>query len=153
MTGDASLTGSPVAGSVAVNDKIAIPIGELTIRATRSGGAGGQHVNKSSTRIEVVWNVRRTRALTAEERDRVESRLAARIDSEGDLRVVASDTRSQAQNRALAVARLAGMVRRALLVQKARRPTRPTRASVERRLSDKQRRAERKRGRQRPPID
>lgn len=100
-----------------------------------------------------MWNVLRTRALSADERDRVAMRLASRLDGDGNLRVVASDTRSQAQNRTLALARLGTMIRRALAVPKVRRATRPTRGAVERRLAEKQRRAERKRDRRAPPLD
>jgi ribosome-associated protein len=114
-----------------------IPRAELQARASRAGGAGGQHVNTSSTRVEVVWNLESTRALGDAERPRVREKLASRLDGEGNVRVVASDTRSQAQNRLLAEKRLAELVRRALLVPKLRKKTRPSRASKENRLSEK----------------
>jgi ribosome-associated protein len=130
-----------------------IPPEELTIRATRAGGPGGQHVNTSSTRIEVVWNVDRSAALTEAERARLREKLATRIDAEGNLRVVAAESRSQRRNRDVAEARLADIVRRALIVPKRRRPTRPTKASVEARLNEKRRRSSTKQDRRRKRDD
>lgn len=124
-----------------------IPRDELIVRASRAGGAGGQHVNTSSTRIEVVWNPSRSRILDDDERARVTSKLASRLDAEGNLRVVASDTRSQRQNRELAEGRLAGLVRRALVVPRKRKATRPSRAVKERRLDEKKRDSSKKRER------
>ena len=82
-----------------VNDSVVIPRDELATRASRAGGAGGQHVNTSSTRIELLWNVGTTRALSEEQRARVLQKLSSRLDSEQTVRVVASDRRSQRQNR------------------------------------------------------
>jgi ribosome-associated protein len=130
-----------------VRDGVVIPRDELVIRATRAGGPGGQHVNTSSTRIEVVWNVARTRALDAAQRRLVLSRLATRVDADGDLRVVAADSRSQRQNRTAAESRLVALVSRALVIPKRRRPTRPTASSVRKRLDTKRRRADTKRHR------
>jgi ribosome-associated protein len=130
-----------------VSDGLAIPRSELEYRASRAGGAGGQHVNTSSTRIELLWNVARTTVLDDERRARVATRLATRIDGEGWLRVVSSARRSQQQNREAAEARLVELVRGALVVQKRRRPTRPTRASQEERIRDKKKRSETKRRR------
>ncbi|MCC6931498.1 MAG: aminoacyl-tRNA hydrolase [Gemmatimonadaceae bacterium] len=121
-----------------------IPRRELSARASRAGGAGGQHVNTSSTRVEVLWNPATSRALTDDERARVVEKLGARLDAEGRVRVVASDTRSQRQNRELAETRLAELVRRALHVPRKRKATRPTRASQERRLDEKRRSSEKK---------
>ncbi|OYV73989.1 MAG: hypothetical protein B7Z72_01245 [Gemmatimonadetes bacterium 21-71-4] len=130
-----------------VNASVAIPQRELEVRASRAGGAGGQHVNTSSTRVAVEWNVVRSRAITDDQRTRLLAALASRLTTDGTLRVVASERRSQAQNREAAEERLAGVVRRALVVPRKRRPTRPTRASVERRLESKHRRGRRKRDR------
>jgi ribosome-associated protein len=134
-------------GRLIVNSRISIPAAELEVRATRAGGPGGQHVNTSSTRIEVVWQALRSSALGAAERERLAERLASRLDSRGALRVVAADTRSQSQNRELAMTRLADLVRRALIVPKKRRATKPTRAAKERRLETKKRRSTQKRDR------
>jgi ribosome-associated protein len=132
-------------GVLEVNESLAIPRGELEYRASRAGGAGGQHVNTSSTRIELLWNVARSTVLDDERRARVTARLATRIDGEGWLRVVSSARRSQQQNREAADARLAELVRAALVVQKRRRPTKPTRASKEKRIRAKRKRSETKR--------
>ncbi len=132
-------------GVLEVSEGLAIPRWELEVRASRAGGAGGQHVNTSSTRIELLWNVARSTVLDDERRARVAARLATRIDGEGWLRVVSSARRSQQQNREAAEARLVELVRGALIVQKRRRPTRPTRASKEERIKDKRKRSETKR--------
>ncbi len=134
-------------GALRVNARVAIPAHELELRATRAGGPGGQHVNTSSTRVEVTWCVLTSGALDPEAKDRVLARLASRLDSSGTLRVVAADTRSQTQNRALALERLANTVAQALVVPKARRATKPTRASKLARLETKKRRSTQKRDR------
>lgn len=128
-----------------VNDRLAIPRAELGVRATRASGAGGQHVNKTSTRVEVTWNASTSPSLSEADRARIAVRLASRLSDEGELRVVASDTRSQLQNRELAETRLADIVRRALVIPKPRKKTRPTRAAKEARLTDKRRTSEKKR--------
>jgi ribosome-associated protein len=135
------------ADAIRVTQTVVIPRSELVVRATRSGGPGGQHVNTSSTRIEITWDVMRTRALTDDERARVVSRLGARISDEGAVRVVASDSRSQRQNRERAEARLSDLIRRALAVPKARKRTRVPRGAVEARLEGKRRQREQKRQR------
>jgi ribosome-associated protein len=133
--------------SLRVTPTVVIPRSELNVRATRSGGPGGQHVNTSSTRIEITWDVARTRALTEDQRARVVARLGARVSDEGTVRVVASDSRSQRQNRERAEARLADLIRRALAVRKARKRTRIPRAAIQARLEGKRRQGERKRQR------
>ena len=135
------------ADAIRVTPTVVIPRSELVVRATRSGGPGGQHVNTSSTRIEITWDVMRTRALTEEERARVVERLGARVSDEGAVRVVASDSRSQRQNRERAEARLSDLIRRALAVPKARKRTRVPRGAVEARLQGKRHHRERKRQR------
>lgn len=134
-------------GDLVVGPGLTIPRRELTLRVSRAGGAGGQHVNTSSTRVEVAWDLARSAAVTDEQRARLTRALGGRLAGDGVLRVVASERRSQAQNREAAEARLAALVRRALVVPKRRKATRPTRASVERRLEAKRRRGERKRDR------
>lgn len=130
-----------------VSDRVRIPRAELEARATRSGGPGGQHVNTSSTRIELLWNVETSSALAEEDKARLRERLGTRMDAEGVVRVVASASRSQRQNRAAAEERLAELVRRALHVRKKRVPTRPSRAAKQARLNEKKRRGETKRRR------
>ena len=132
-------------GMLEITERVSIPRSELEYRATRAGGAGGQHVNTSSTRIELLWNVTRSTVLDDVIRARVLARLATRIDGDGWIRVVSSARRSQQQNREAAEERLAELVRGALAVPKRRRPTRPTRASKEERIKEKKKRGETKR--------
>jgi ribosome-associated protein len=101
----------------------------------------------TSSRVEVRWRPATSRALTTDEKERVVRRLASRLDGEGRIRVTASDTRSQLQNRALAEKRLAALVAKALVVPKKRVATKPSRAAKERRIQEKKRRGERKRER------
>lgn len=131
-----------------VNHLLSIPRGELVVRATRSSGPGGQHVNTSSTRVEVLWNVRESGVLFEDQRALLLNALRTRLSAVGELRVVASDTRSQRRNRVLAEERLAEVVRRGLVVKKARKKTRPTRSAVERRLAEKKRHSQQKHDRQ-----
>ncbi len=130
-----------------VNSNVAIPRGELLFRATRAGGPGGQHVNTSSTRVELRWNVITTTALDEPARARAAKRLASRLDAEGYIRVVASESRSQLRNREAAERRLATLVRAALVVPKVRRKTKPSRAAKARRLDAKRQNADKKRRR------
>jgi ribosome-associated protein len=146
---------TPVAAEnlLEVNESLSIPRSELDVRVSRSSGAGGQHVNKTSSRVEIFWNVRASPVLSEEQRTRLLGRLASRLTSEGSIRVVASDMRSQSRNRELAEERLAEMVRRALLVPKKRRPTKPTRAAKEARLESKKRQSHKKRERGNKSFD
>lgn len=134
-------------GSIRLDAQTSLPVGELEFRASRAGGPGGQHVNTSSTRVEVCWSLDRTSALTPDQKARARRALASRLDSEGELRVVAADTRSQLQNRGLAIERLVSLLRNALVVPKVRRATKPTKASKVRRLDAKKQQGERKRNR------
>jgi len=127
-------------GALAVNARVSIPAHELEIRATRAGGPGGQHVNTSSTRVEVTWGALESPVLSDTDREHLRERLASRLDSTGTLRVVAADTRSQTQNRELALMRLAKLVSDALVIPKKRRPTKPSRASKAKRVETKKRR-------------
>jgi ribosome-associated protein len=130
-----------------------LPPSELEFRATRSGGPGGQHVNTSSTRVELVFDLAGSPTLTESERVLARRRLRTRIDGEGRLRVVAQDERSQRRNRQLATERFCAIMRDALAPPPPpRRPTRPTRAAMKERLEGKRRDAVRKRLR-RPPAD
>ena len=130
-----------------VNTSLSIPRSELAVRVSRSSGAGGQHVNKTSSRIEIAWNVVASRALTDTQRSRLVDKLQSRLATDGSIRVVASDSRSQTRNRDIAEDRLADLVRRALIVPKKRKATRPTRAAKEARLDEKKRQSRKKRER------
>jgi Protein chain release factor B len=122
---------------LSVKNGIVIPGFELEITASRSGGAGGQHVNKTDTRITVRWNVPQTRALTEEQKERVLRNLAGRLTLEGDLIVHNSESRSQLQNKRAALMNLAEEVRKALYVPKIRIATRVPRSAKEARLRKK----------------
>lgn len=126
-----------------------LPEAELQFRASRSSGPGGQHVNQSSTRVEVLWNVRESRSLSPELRERILQRLAGRIDRRGVLRVVASSRRSQLQNRKAAIRRLAALIEDALREAKPRVPTAPPERARRARIESKRKRAEIKRLRRR----
>jgi ribosome-associated protein len=125
----------------------AIPLREITVRASRSSGPGGQHANTTSSRIEASFDVAASETLTEEQKTRIISRLGARVVA------VAQDERSQTRNRELALERLARRLAVALAPRRTRRPTRPTRGSVTQRLESKRRQAERKRTRRRPTGD
>ena len=140
-------------GALVVAPDLTIPRHELTFRASRAGGPGGQHVNTSATRVEVLWNVATSRVIDENQRRRIQEKLAPRIDAEGNVRVVGSAFRSQARNRNDAEARLASLVRRALMVPKARKKTRPSRTAVENRLRTKKLAGAKKRERRRPYDD
>jgi ribosome-associated protein len=134
----------PAKAALRVNDRLTIPLGELTIRASRSSGPGGQHANVTASRVEASFDVLASSTLSDEQRRLLLARLGARPSA------VAQDARSQARNRELALARLAERLAQALVVPKRRRATRPTVASRERRLTSKRKDAEIKRARKRP---
>lgn len=138
---------------LSINDDLWVPRAELEFRASRSGGPGGQHVNTSSTRVELTWSVSGSPSLTEEQRARLLEKLANRIDGEGVLHIAASEHRSQHQNRDAATERFRELLREALHVPKPRKKTRPTRASREQRLQSKRRRSEVKRMRREVPRD
>jgi len=135
-----------------INARVSIPLSELSFSASRSGGPGGQHVNTSSTRIELWWDLAASPSLDDESRARVASRLASRLVDDGRLlRLVSSGSRSQAQNRADVIERFRSVLAAALREVKPRKRTRPTKASKEQRLQGKRHRGETKRQRRRPP--
>jgi ribosome-associated protein len=140
-------------GHLEITPALLLPLAEVDYRATRSGGPGGQHVNTSSTRIEVWWNVRSSPTLTEEQRARLLERLSSRLDTEGRLRVVASESRSQLRNREAATERLRELVASALAVRKPRKRTKPSRAAKAARLEAKRRRSALKRERRPPRAD
>jgi ribosome-associated protein len=146
---------APVAAEnlLQVNETLSIPRNELDVRVSRASGAGGQHVNKTSSRVEIFWSVIGSRALTEDQRSRLRQKLASRLTTEGSIRVVASDMRSQSRNRDLAEERLADLVRRALIIPKKRRATQPTRAAKEARLESKKRHSTKKRDRRTTSLD
>jgi ribosome-associated protein len=136
----------PARRALRVNDQLAIPLAEVSLRTSRSSGPGGQHANVTASRVEASFDVLASTSLSEAQRERLLERAGARIAT------VAQDDRSQTRNRELALARLSERLAQALVVPKHRRATRPTAASRERRLAAKRRATERKRDR-RPPQD
>ncbi len=131
--------------SIRVTRSVTIPRSEIELRFSRSSGPGGQHAQKSDTRVEAVFDVEASTALSDAQKQRVVERAGP------VLRAVAQDERSQWRNRELATERLVESLREALRVPRRRRSTRPTKAAVERRLEQKRRRSQLKRHR-RPPA-
>jgi ribosome-associated protein len=136
-----------------VSPELRIPFSELDYRASRSGGPGGQHVNTSSTRIEIWWDIAASPSLTPEQRIQLLERLQHRLDSEGRLRLVSSASRSQLRNREAATERLREVVAAALVVRKKRKPTKPSRAVKAARLEAKRKRSVAKQRRRAPIPD
>lgn len=128
-----------------INDSLWIPRAELTYRATRSGGPGGQHVNTSSSRVELAWSVDGSPSLTDEQRELIKTKLANRINSEGVLLLSSSEQRSQHQNKESVTARFVELIAKSLIIPKARKKTKPSRAAKEARLQEKKQRSETKR--------
>ena len=125
--------------SIRVTRTVELPVSEVNFRTSRSSGPGGQHAQKTETRVEAVFDVERSQALTDTQKRRVVNRAGS------VLRAIAQDERSQARNRELALERLVTQLREALRVPRKRRPTKPSKAAVERRLEEKRRRSRVKR--------
>lgn len=117
---------------------------ELQFQASRSGGAGGQNVNKVATKVELRFHVQQSELLTEEEKALVQEKLANRINNEGYLQVVSQTERTQLRNKELCISRFYELLRQALTRQKKRTATRPTRSSVRQRLESKKRQAQKK---------
>jgi ribosome-associated protein len=128
-------------------DGLEIPLAEIELRASRSSGPGGQHANVTASRVEAVFDVEASAALSDAQRERLIRRLGPRVTA------VSQDARGQARNRELAMERLASKLAEGLREPKKRRPTRPSRAAREERLEQKRRAGARKRERRRPEID
>jgi ribosome-associated protein len=142
-----------VEGDLVVNTQLTIPGSEIRFRFSRSSGPGGQNVNKLETRVEVLFDLAHSPSVSGVQRLLLRQRLPGHIDSDGVLRLVVSDTRSQLQNRELALARLAELLRRALRVRRFRRATSPPPGAIEGRLTDKHHASRTKRRRQAPVDD
>ncbi|MEE2855811.1 MAG: alternative ribosome rescue aminoacyl-tRNA hydrolase ArfB [Planctomycetota bacterium] len=126
-----------------------IPWSEISITQKTSGGPGGQHANRSATAIDLRWKPASSCAFSPEEIVELVEHLSSRLDGDGKIRIVASDERSAARNRELALERLAQMVQEGLRPRRTRKPTRPTRSSDEKRLLQKKQRARLKKDRRR----
>ena len=134
---------------IEISAAVRIPRSELAFHATRASGPGGQHVNKTASRIELWWHPASSPSLTDADRARLLERLASRLDGDGWLRIVAAEARSQLRNREAATERFRALLAAALHVPRARRKTAPTRAAKAARLAAKRRRADTK-SRRRP---
>jgi ribosome-associated protein len=132
---------------------LAIPMAELEFQFSRSGGPGGQNVNRRETRVELLFDLGHSPSLGEPQRERLLARLAGQVDRRGFLRIVASAERSQLLNRQLALMRFVELMRRGMYVPRPRRRTRPSRATMQRRLTQKRLHAERKALRNRLPPD
>ena len=132
---------------IRVAEDTVIPLEEIQLRASRSSGPGGQHANVTASRIEAVFDVEDSDALSDEQRGLLLRKLGPRVTA------VAQDARSQARNRELALERLGEKLTAGLRRPRPRRPTRPSRSARERRLEDKRRTSQRKRERRPPPTD
>jgi ribosome-associated protein len=135
-----------------INDDLNIPEDELIIKASRSGGPGGQHVNKVSSRVTLYFDIDASPSLTSSQKGRLRRRLGTRVSKAGLLRVVSRKHRSQAANRRAAEERLAELLRDALRRRRVRRKTAVPTAERRRRMEEKKRRAKLKRDRGKPSI-
>ena len=133
--------------SLPIGEDAEVPLDEIELRVSRSSGPGGQHANVTASRVEAIFDVHASQALTLEQKARIGSRLGSRVSA------VAQDTRSQHRNRELALERLARRLVSALKVSRPRTRTRPTRSSQKRRVEGKRKRGEIKRARRRPDLD
>ena len=136
-----------------INDQLSIPLAELRFQFTPSSGPGGQHANRSATRVELLFDVTKSPSLSDAQRERVLTALKGYIDSEGTLRLVSQASRSQVRNRKEVTARFQALLAKALKPRKRRRRTRVPRAERERRLAEKRRRSEKKQLRKPPPQE
>src|SRR5690606_25672511 len=126
---------------------------ELKFKAVRSGGAGGQHVNKVSSKVELSFDLPASQGLSEVEKQRLQEKLDSRLTKEGALILQCDEARSQHKNKELVVKRFDDLLKTALHVPKKRRPTKPTRSSMEKRLKSKKRKAEKKAKRRGPDLD
>lgn len=130
-----------------IHSRLFLPWRELTLEAARSGGPGGQNVNKTASKVVLRFDLRASPSLSEGQRERLSERLASRLTTRGEIVIHASRFRDRAQNERDACERLAALLAEGLRREKPRRATRPTRGSIERRLAAKKRRSETKRGR------
>ncbi|MGB5497417.1 MAG: alternative ribosome rescue aminoacyl-tRNA hydrolase ArfB [Maribacter sp.] len=126
---------------------------EIKLKAVRSSGPGGQHVNKVSTKVELTFDVENSNALTLVEKDRIYDKLASRLTKENILILQSDESRSQSKNKEYVTKRFLDIMEFALAVPKKRRKTKPSRSSIEKRLKSKKKDALKKVGRRRPSLD
>jgi len=131
-------------------DKI---IKELTFKAVRSSGPGGQHVNKTSSKVELIFNIANSEAISEIEKERLQKNLRSRITNDGDLILSCGETRSQHRNKAIIIDKIIELLKEGLKEKKPRKKTKPSNKAIEKRLSIKKKTALKKVNRKRPPID
>jgi ribosome-associated protein len=139
-------------GAIRITPRVTVDDSELLWAFSRAGGPGGQHVNTSSTKVELRWDVEATGALVDRQKAQVRERLGSRVTDDGVLVITSSEHRSQTRNREAALARFCALLSDALRVTKARRPTNPSAASRRRRLDSKRKRSETKALRRPPEV-
>lgn len=127
--------------------------GELTYKAVRSGGAGGQHVNKVATKVVLTFDLANSQALNDKEKERLRLKLGKRLSAEQKLQLYSDSTRSQHKNKELVTSRFMSLIGEALKVRKERRKTSPSKTAIEKRLQKKKKVSEKKSKRQKPPLD
>jgi ribosome-associated protein len=140
-------------GVLRITDRVSIPLSELSFRFSRSSGPGGQHVNRSETRVELLFDLMGSPSLSERQKSRASGRLEGYLDKDGVLHLVSQSTRSQLRNREDVVERFRTLLRAALRVRRRRYPTKPTRAAREKRLEEKTRRSQTKKRRRRVVPD
>jgi len=126
---------------------------EIIFKAVRSGGPGGQHVNKTASKVEVRFNIKDTQALSEKEKEKLFDKLSTRITSEGILKLSCSETRSQHRNKAIVIDRLFDLIKIKLKNTKLRKKTKPSKNAIEKRLISKKNQALKKVNRRPPKID
>ena len=136
-----------------INRELSLPFDELEFRTSRSSGPGGQHANKTETRVSLRWNIAQSKALSESQRRRLQKNLASLLTAEHELILSVEDFRSQHRNKALATERLVLTLRKALRREKRRIKTKPSKSAVAKRVGSKKRIGEKKRLRRRANTD
>ncbi|MEZ4459795.1 MAG: alternative ribosome rescue aminoacyl-tRNA hydrolase ArfB [bacterium] len=136
-----------------INETLTVPAGELNFKASRSGGPGGQHVNKTSSRVTLEWNVESSTVLSSLQKLRIYKHLGGRINTDGVFQLSVDESRSQHANRDLARRRFADLLKSALKVQKKRLKTKPSKSAKARRVDEKKKVGQKKRNRTKPSHD
>ena len=127
-------------------------IKELQFKAIRSSGAGGQHVNKVSSKIELTFDVLNSQYLSSEQKEKLQNKLSNRINKEGILILFCDESRSQHKNKELAIKRFLELIKSGLIIPKKRKPTKPSKASIKRKAENKQKQAFKKAMRKKPDL-
>ena len=132
---------------------VVIPSSEIEVTVSTSGGPGGQHANKTSTKVTLRWSIVESKALNATQRKSLQTNLRSRLTTLGELIISVSDTRSQSQNYTLALERFRKLIKKGLHRPKKRKPTKPSKSSIRKRIDTKKQRGQLKKMRQQPPRD